>query len=85
MWRRQVGHSNIEIAAYAYDSGIKPYNSGDPNLLQVFDMSLTIGVTYRLSLYVEPSQTTYTLSELNEGGTAETKVVTHNNACLNAA
>ena len=48
-------------------------------------MTLTVGVPYRLSLLVEATQTTYTLSDIEAGGATETKVVSHNNACLNAA
>lgn len=84
VWRRRGGV--VEIAAYAYDGGRKPYSPPDPNLLQPFRTLLSVGVPYTAKLDVGPARTVYSL----EGGSpllpwSENVTVLHANACTNAA
>lgn len=82
VWRR--ASDSIEIAAYAYDDGKRPYGPDDPNLLQPFGTHLAVGTTYTLGLDVAPSQTAYTIGDAN-GTVLETRTVAHGHACANAA
>ena len=89
VWRRQMFDgktpgSLIEVAAYAYDHGVKPYFPPDPNLLQPFTTTLQTGVEYELALDIEPAASHYTLSHAATGATLETKTVVHHNACARA-
>ena len=83
VWRR-ASDVALEIAAYAYDDGVRPYSPDNPNLLQPFATRLAVGAVYRLGLEVAPASTLYTLRDVN-GTTLENKTVHHANACVNAA
>ena len=91
VWRRQMQADGvtpgnvIELAAYSYDSGVKPYSPPNPNLLQPFTATLTPGVPYDLVLDVsDPAASVFSLSDTYETFT-ETKTVAHDNACAKAA
>lgn len=83
VWRRAPDGS-IEVAAYSYDSGRRPYSPTDANLLQPFEHHLTTGTVYRLQLDVSPAQTIYTLG-VEDGAPIENKTVHHDNACSDAS
>ena len=83
VWRR-ASDVALEIAAYAYDDGVRPYSPDNPNLLQPFATRLAVGAVYRLGLEVAPASTLYTLRDVN-GTTIENKTVYHANACVDAA
>ena len=88
VWRRQIlpdgitPGSGIEIAAYSYDDGVKPYDPPNANLLQSFSTILQPNVAYTLKLDLsDPSNTIY---ELNSSNIRERKVVKHANNCSSA-
>lgn len=84
VWRRHNSTSDlVEIAAYAYDSGVNPYNPPNKNLLQPFGSFLLPGVEYRLHMEIAAPTTTLVLYQGAAAGGAELerKVVEHANAC----
>ena len=88
VWRRQILRdgitlgSAIEIAAYSYDKGVKPYDPPNSNLLQPFSTILQPNVAYTLKLDLsDPSNTIY---EINSSKIHERKVVNHANNCSSA-
>ena len=57
VWRRWPNEGvdsvpEIEIAAYSYDAGVRPYSPDNANLLQPFATHLAVGAVYSLGLEV---------------------------------
>lgn len=70
----------VQIAAYSYDNGAKPYPD-NPELLKVFNTLLIPNVMYMLTLEMDESGLSqYHLSD-SDGDSIETQTVQHQNAC----
>lgn len=85
VWR-MADSSTVEIAAYAYSLGVKPYSPPDANLLQVFSVRLTPGQTYTLKMTRSLTTTVYEVFDNDASSPAlESKTVNHGNECTNFA
>ena len=85
VWRRHQGSPSgrVELAAYSYDGGIKPYSPPNPNLLQPFSSLLLADgqTTYQLRMELpDAGRTIFVLSDAS-GAELERKTVVHRNAC----
>eukprot|EP00357_Protocruzia_adherens_P037834 CAMPEP_0114984444 /NCGR_PEP_ID=MMETSP0216-20121206/7280_1 /TAXON_ID=223996 /ORGANISM="Protocruzia adherens, Strain Boccale" /LENGTH=156 /DNA_ID=CAMNT_0002346581 /DNA_START=200 /DNA_END=667 /DNA_ORIENTATION=+ len=67
--------NKIEIAAYAYNKGEKPYQHIG-TLLKQFNTLVTTGTLYQYELVVADTETTYNLKDA-DGNLLETVVVAH--------
>jgi hypothetical protein len=65
----------IEIAAYAYDNSVKPFENQD-TLLKEFATKLRVDAWYKVTLIFEEAKTTYQLFD-NNGQLLETQEIVH--------
>lgn len=84
VWRRRtLNSSDIAIAAYSYDSGVKPYAPPNPNLLQPFETPIAVETVYTIRMVRSAGNATRFDLLLGLGGAPplETKTVRHKNDC----
>lgn len=77
------GDSKVQLAAYSYDNGIKPYTEEkeNPNLSKVFSTLLLTEVIYSLALEMNADgQSRFRLST-SSGDLIEEQVIQHDNKC----
>ena len=80
-WRRHLTLDNlIEIAAYSYDNGTKPYPD-DPTLLKRFTTLLTPNVRYTLRTQSFVNATAFLLLDESGQKLIEQRVVVHAHQC----
>jgi len=85
VWKRASLTGHVIVAAYSYDSGVKPYNPPNSNLLQPFATPLLADgkTSYRFQVELPAANaTTFVLSSAG-GVEIERKIVVHKNACAN--
>ena len=76
---------SIELAAYAYDDGHKPYDGTTPGLLKPFSNVVVPNVAYLLEIADDDSgNVSYSLYS-DTGALIETQVIVHTKTCKNAA
>jgi hypothetical protein len=75
--------TTIELAAYAYDTGVRPYSPTNANLLQEFNTAVVPSTTYVIGMDITPGATVYSIAEPT-GAVLESKTVLHENACSRA-
>ena len=75
------GTPKIQIAGYSYDNGVAPYTGEKPQLLPVFNSTISPDVPYKYTMLMdETGLTTFTLSTA-EGAFIEAVTVQHDNLC----
>lgn len=80
VWRQHAETGNIEIAAYSYDNGDKPFqNQG--RLLKAFTTVIEPGQEVQSKMHLMQNATLFSLKPLN--GTEETILIEHPNECSN--
>eukprot|EP00040_Diaphanoeca_grandis_P044840 m.13786 g.13786 ORF g.13786 m.13786 type:complete len:221 (-) comp9859_c0_seq1:292-954(-) len=86
VWRRRTLNStDLSIAAYSYDLGVKPYSPYNPNLLQPFNTTIEVNVVYTLRMVRAIDNTRFDLlaGVGADNHVLESKTVMHKNQCSN--
>ena len=73
--------NRIQIGAYSYDDGNKPYDGKHPDLMKTFQNTILPNTKYNLTLNMNINGTsTFILSD-KDGSHIETQYITHNKTC----